>query len=318
MRCPHLRESQVKHCRISPLKKLIPRGLLRAENERCSTPAFRHCPSFVQTQEEHSAGDRCPYLEESLVQFCSVSPQTKFIPYSEESLMRCGTSASRFCEFSLAVSSPETGIPAAPQTATDASIQHCSGLPVPAWLGFAPNHFWISEGEDGINHIGIDAFLASLMGEVDNISFLTTRGLSEPAVVFHVRGVDLPLTFPRAERITGVNTYLRLDPDRLTQRPYGLGWLFQTRPDRGGVGAGREFSVPIRRGVEAARWMRSEVDRLRDSLQNELAEDYPELGRLAADGGTVVGRLFQVLSREAILRLQHEFFSLRNTPANAE
>jgi glycine cleavage system H lipoate-binding protein len=312
MRCPHLRESQVKHCRISPLRKLIPRGLLRTENERCTSPRYLQCPSFIQTQEEYPAGDHCPYLEESLVQFCSASPQTKFIPYSEESLTRCGTSASRFCEFSLAISSPETGIPAAPQTASDASIQECLGIPVPAWLGFMPNHFWISEGEDGINHIGIDAFLARLMGGVENISFLTTHGLAEPAVVFQVNGVDIPLTFPRVERITAVNSHLRLDPDRLTQRPYGLGWLFQTRPDGSGVGKGSASAMPIRRGREAVDWMHSEVGRLRESIQDELSAEYPELGRLAADGGMVIDRLFQVLSREAILRLQHEFFSLRS------
>ena len=35
----------------------------------------------------------------------------------------------------------------------------------PAGFLYAPNHFWLAADESGICHIGIDAFLADVVGE---------------------------------------------------------------------------------------------------------------------------------------------------------
>ena len=46
------------------------------------------------------------------------------------------------------------------------------GIPVPLNLAYAPNHMWLDVGDDGCRHVGIDAFLARIIGTVDAISFV--------------------------------------------------------------------------------------------------------------------------------------------------
>ena len=57
------------------------------------------------------------------------------------------------------------------------------GIRVPGWLGFSANHLWIDIDSDGVVHIGIDAFLASMLDSIDRITFVTTDGTHRPTVV---------------------------------------------------------------------------------------------------------------------------------------
>lgn len=45
---------------------------------------------------------RCPFLQESQAQYCSAAAVTKFIPYSEAHLSRCGGENHRTCGVYLA------------------------------------------------------------------------------------------------------------------------------------------------------------------------------------------------------------------------
>ena len=58
-----------------------------------------------------SAG-RCPFLHESLVQYCGAASLTKYIPYSEAVLSHCGTESHRYCELFLAFAHPGAAAPA--------------------------------------------------------------------------------------------------------------------------------------------------------------------------------------------------------------
>ena len=71
-------------------------------------------------------------------------------------------------------------------------------------------------------HLGVDAFLARLVGEVERLTFLTVKGDVRPAVVLTVGGVDLTLVFAQPLPLVAANTRLRsaLDqPDRRPVRP---------------------------------------------------------------------------------------------------
>ena len=109
MRCPFLCEARVKSCGASDFKKMIVRIPSLSENEtneRCSTGEYVTCPWVKQRHEEFPNEARCPFLQESLAQYCSGSSVVKYVPYSDPSLTRCGTSSHRYCELFLMLSHP--------------------------------------------------------------------------------------------------------------------------------------------------------------------------------------------------------------------
>ena len=242
MRCPFLREAHVQSCQASPFRKQIVRSG-NAADERCGSAAWRDCSAARELTEEHPSAGSCPFHAESLVQYCSAAPVTKFIPWSDQAFSRCGSESHRYCDLYLALartSAPtaETGEPAPRSDDAD-------GIPVPTWLWFAPSHTWLAVASDGVCHIGVDAFLARTLGGIDRVQFVTTKGLERPAAVLTVRDVDLTVSFPNPVFITGVNGALRADPARLARDPYGLGWLFE--------GIVRDRAVPSERPPEAHR-----------------------------------------------------------------
>jgi hypothetical protein len=54
------------------------------DNERCSSPDYLNCPVSKQHHEERPLPDRCPFLHQSLVQYCAADSVTKYIPLLNE------------------------------------------------------------------------------------------------------------------------------------------------------------------------------------------------------------------------------------------
>ena len=308
MRCPFLREAQVKFCQASPFKKLIVRLPEQTGGERCSSPDYRECPAAKQHHEERPSLAHCPFLHESLVQYCTAASVAKYIPYSESSISRCGTDSHRYCQLYSSIA----------QNGGDAEAQRPGGRPdppdvlrLPPHLYVTANHLWLDAGEDGTLHIGLDGFLASVLGGADQISYLSDKGAGRPGIVLTVRGVDLTFLFPREIMIKGVNTTLRTHPERLFVDPFTQGWLFEGTEMRGPNGGGppRVFEGLLH-GEDAAAWMRSETRRLAQLL-HEFASKHASGSPfpLAADGGGADTGAVRHLSRPEILRLYNDFFS---------
>jgi glycine cleavage system H lipoate-binding protein len=287
MQCPFLREAQVRQCRSAAVRKQILRTPHPSEQEKCSSPDYVSCPVYREQPASRPAAGRCPYLDESPMQFCAAAPVEKYIPYSESLLSRCGSDRYRFCDLFLALSGP--GISRA---ALDTD-----GITLPPGLGYSSNHFWFDPGAGDTWHIGIDGFLAKVLNRVEGLSFITTSGTRRPAVAFTVAGVDLQLVFPQPLPIAAVHCYLRARPELLTADPYGQGWLFEgpATPVAG-----------LMEGERAAAWMRQEVERLSRYAHSHVAKNTPGL---VADGGGFAGDLLANLTRDDILALFHEFFS---------
>src|ERR1017187_9712783 len=217
MQCPFLKETQAESCRHALVRKLIVRNLGNLPFERCSSPAYQGCALYSAADDEASAsGSRCPYLDDSLVQYCAAAPVPKFIPFSEAVLSRCGSAAYHYCDLYITLAHPD-----------EADVPRVDGIRIPSWLHYAGNHMWLDVSEDGVCHVGIDAFLARTLGSVDRIAYLTPRGVAHPAVVLSVGASDLHMVFPNRMFITSPNLYLRANPARLTSDPYRLGWLFE-------------------------------------------------------------------------------------------
>jgi glycine cleavage system H lipoate-binding protein len=288
MTCPFLKEAQVKYCRTAAVRKLIPLAQSGRAEEKCTSGEHRTCKVF-QTQppvEEGAAPGPCPYLRESLMQYCGAAPVTKFVPYSESLLSRCGNDRFRYCELYLSMAQP------------GASGEEVDGMAIPRRLRYSVNHMWLDVGEDAICHVGIDAFLSRVLGPIDRLTFVQMKGRTRPSAVLTVAGTDLEVMFPNAFLLTACNLYLRANPSRLASQPYAAGWLFEGQ-------ASPETLENLIEGTAARPWIEQEHQRMSGFLQQEQEAQSGTM----ADGGLFAPGLAHRLGRERMLVLFHEFFS---------
>ena len=286
MTCPFLKETQVKYCQSAAIRKLIPQVHNGRGDEKCSSAGYVSCPVFQAQPAEESNG-HCPFLRESLMQYCGAAPVAKFVPYSESLLSRCGNDSHRYCDLYLGMAHPEM------------SVDEVDGIGMPGWLRYSANHMWLDITQDGMCHAGIDAFLSRALGKVDRITYVWTKGRHRPAAVLTVAGVDLEVVFPNELVLTNCNLYLRADPSKLTAEPYSAGWLFEGTPVP-------ETKSNLLEGAAAQEWMEREQLRVNEFLQQQTAG---AIGPLAADGGLFAAGIGRQLERERKLALFHEFFS---------
>ena len=301
MRCPYLKEARVKYCDKSAFRKMI-RIAGDLARETCSSPRYRQCSVYRRFAED-SANAHCPYLRESPAQYCATASVTRFIPYSESLLSRCTNEGYRYCDVYLALANP-------PGTAAAAEKRDCSagGIRVPDWLYYSSSHMWLDAAKGGLCHIGIDGFLARVLGSVERIAFSEEPEVHRPSAVLTVRGVGLEVVFPNPVLLTASNLYLRANPARLTADPYGMGWLFQgiQLPGQSAVTSG------LIRGDAILPWMRREIERMSDFLRDcrISRRGKPSMN----DGGVFRAGVPNRLSREESLRLFQEFFGASSSP----
>jgi glycine cleavage system H lipoate-binding protein len=311
MKCPFLKETRVKFCQVSPIKKMIVSDRGDTEIDKCSTPSWADCPLARQRTKDTQEKANCPFLQESYVQYCSLSSVTKFIPYSEAPFSRCLNDGHKYCEHYLALSSPENATQhtnngnseddACENPAWDFSVE---GIRMPARLSYTPNHMWIDVNDDGLCHIGVDAFFTGVFGTVDAVSFVTTKGVTRPTAVLTVNGIDVEVIFPNELLLIGLNSYLRAAPDRLSNDPYGTGWLFEGQRHKSAVS-----DTELLNGERARKWMKIETERLSKFVHEELNTHQLDGKKLMADGGSFAPSLASQLNRDKILKVIHEFFS---------
>jgi glycine cleavage system H lipoate-binding protein len=314
MRCPFLREAHVKSCWASEFKKMIVRSQGDESSEICSSSAYVTCPSVKQRNEEIPSQTHCPFLQESLVQYCSDASVVKYVPYSDPSLSRCGTSNHRYCELFLMISHPNLltshEVDAPTLDSEDSGPWIIDGVQTTGWHFYSANHMWADIDEEGICHVGIDPFFAKVLGRVDKLAFATTFGEHHPGAVITVNDVDFPMVFPNRINITAINSHLRAEPNRLVSDPYTFGWLFEGT-------ALRETSITktsyhgseLVHGKKAREWMRNETCRLSESLRSKFTTVDDKGLRLMADGGIFGSDIIKHMSRTQALMLYSKFFS---------
>jgi glycine cleavage system H lipoate-binding protein len=300
MRCPFLREAQVKFCHASAYRKLIPRNMDHAELERCSSAAYESCPTLRQHREEGPRQSHCPFLHESLVQYCSAAPVTKYVPYSESLITKCGNDSHRYCELYLSMAEP-------PSDGGNSCSDEVDGIRVPDKLAYSSNHMWMDIAEDGSCHVGVDAFCAKILSPLERAVFVPTR--SHPSVVLTTGSVDLQMTFPTPFLLTGMNSLLRTKPERLNADPYVLGWLFEGKVATQGFPGSCTCVSDLRTGGEARTWMQREVQRMNAFVHDLISSKQVGGVTALADGGTFADDFVRHLSREEIRQLHNRFFS---------
>jgi glycine cleavage system H lipoate-binding protein len=286
MTCPFLKEAQVKFCQTATVRKLIPLALAGKTEEKCASAEFAACPVYRMRPDFHAAAGPCPYLRESLMQYCGAAPVARYVPYSESLLSRCGNDSFHYCELYLGMAHPAAG-------AVD-----LDNIALPEWLLYSANHMWLDVTDDGICHAGIDAFLARVLGSIDRVTYIWSKGRHYPTAVLHAGGLDLEVVFPNPMLLTNCNLYLRADPSRIAAEPYTGGWLFEGVPLP-------ETARGLVHGNTARSWMQQEQRRINEFLQQSQGSAAP----LPADGGLFSPGLVSLLPRDRMLALFHEFFS---------
>ncbi len=274
MACPFLKEGRALYCHAAPARKLILEGPGASGAGRCASTEYPRCGLAPH---DEPGRERCPRLEEVDVQYCAASSPTRLIPVSESELSRCSTGGYRYCDSYLALGGRQAAHAAPPD------------------LLYSANHFWMAAEESGLCHIGIDAFLADVVGSVDGVTFVTTHGTHCPVVALTVHGVEWPMTFPNPLLIQKVNGCLRSDSRRISADPFGSGWLLAgwELPERTKVG--------LISGPRAAAWQAEERERLAHEIHETL--------NLSCDGGHPVRGVGQLLSRPQLVCLLQHFFS---------
>lgn len=314
-RCPFLREAQVKSCAASGVRKLIVRLPDHAASERCSSAGYEQCPSAKQYRSDVVSTSHCPFLQESLVQYCSAAPVVKYIPYTESVLSRCGSGQHASCELFAAMAMAGAGT--APgngsgRRAGSGSFEADGERPAvtaryPERLWYAPNHMWLDTGPGFSWRIGMDSFFASVVGEVDRVEFPAKRGHRVPEVRVTAGGIAFTLSFPRTLLITEFNMYLLSSPSNILGDPYRTGWLFRgLDPGDGSPSERPAIADGLLPGREAGRWAAREEERM-----TAFVHDVRNRGEHAvtmADGGRYQDRLFGCLEREQKRELVARFF----------
>lgn len=309
MRCPFLREEQVKSCQAAPFRKSLARSAADADSERCTSPEHKSCPMLRQSHEAHPTPSRCPFLREALAQFCAATPSVTYVPWSASPEQRCTYDGHRFCGVFLDACGADARRPASiAADAPEGRTEVVAGVPMPGWLSYTESHLWLEAGDDGVGHVGIDAFAAQLLGRIERLAFVAAKGTVPPAVVVTVRGVDVDLRFPRPLPIVAANLRLRASLDRLTADPYGSGWLYEARLPEDAAPLG----VPLRKGADARQWMAEEVQHVSEWVHRHLHG-----AGTAADGGRFSVGLLDHLGPDDAARLLAETFpssAVRSTP----
>jgi hypothetical protein len=140
--------------------------------------------------------------------------------------------------------------------------------------------------------MGPDALLARMLGSVDRVTYLRRSGIGRPIAVLTAHGVDLELVFPNPVLLTGVNLYLGSEARRLTEDPYGSGWLFE-----GTEALDHPVTAGLISGGDVPAWMDREIGRISGFLAGGMH-----------DGGVFAPDVLSQLSRDEMKRLFQEFF----------
>ncbi len=271
MSCPFLKEGCARYCHVAPIRKLILDGP-GAASGICASPRYLECELVNKNEAQHS---RCPHLEQMRVQYCGISPVTKFVPFSDSALSNCTGNSYRYCDSYLMLARPHAS------TAVN--------------LLYSPNHFWLDVADSGLCHIGLDRFVADFAGSIDGITFITMHGKHCPALALTIHGVEWPMSFPNPVLIQKVNGRVRSDPSRIVKDPYGAGWLFE-----GWEVPGRTRDGLVS-GAQASAWQGDERAR--------LALEIHETDALDCDGGMPVSGIAQLLPHRHLVCLLQHFLS---------
>jgi len=168
--------------------------------------------------------------------------------------------------------------------------QQVAGIEIPGSIFLHRGHTWVRIDNDGNAIVGVDDFARRLMGRISHVNVSipgTILEQGETALILEKDGAKTPVLSPMDGRIITVNREVLEKPELIHNEPYSRGWLFKIKP--------YNLYANLRSlltGIEAKLWMKSELESLRNLLQ-----DNKEVA-MAADGGTMVEDLSDAIKEQ--------------------
>lgn len=177
-------------------------------------------------------------------------------------------------------------------------------VPVPAWIGdpvaamrgwfavpdgpsYHRGHTWAAAVGGGRYRVGVDDFARRLLGTPDELDLPPVGArLAEGETGFRFRldGRSVDLLSPVGGRVVALNPDALADPARVSDDPYGAGWLLEV-----------EAPPSTLRNLLPARLARSWMEEAAAALSGRMSA---ELGPVLQDGGVPVPGFARELSPE--------------------
>jgi glycine cleavage system H protein len=175
-------------------------------------------------------------------------------------------------------------------------------LRIPRGLFYNKNHTWLFLEKTGNAKLGLDDFMTRLVGHVD-VNSLKAEGeiLKKGELLAEINqdGKKLLVFSPISGEIVHVNTALQEDPDLLNEDPYEKGWMYAVKPSNW-----KKETQAFYMADEAASWIKSEVERLKDFLAVSVAKHSSEPAMVTLQEG---GEIRQHILSELDGEIWHDF-----------
>ena len=168
---------------------------------------------------------------------------------------------------------------------------------IPEAIYYHQGHTWaLPEGSDVVK-VGIDDFAHRLVGKIEGIEALSNKLIQgERGFALKIDGRTIHMLSPVDGNILEINEEMLKNPERLSEDPYGNGWLFKVKVPN--------FKANLRNlitGRLAIRWM----DMVREGLFSRMNYN---LGLVYQDGGIPVQGMAKGLDPERWEDIVREFF----------
>jgi glycine cleavage system H protein len=176
---------------------------------------------------------------------------------------------------------------------------------VPRGVLLDRGHVWMRPVRLGLVRLGADNLAAALLGEPDRIELPAAgariaRGQLLATLARDGRAIEL--RSPVGGVVARVQSGLDANPERVARAPFGRGWLVELRPSAPAARASIGMA-----GDAARRWLRDELDRLREFVIGLAPTE--GVGATALDGGVPALPLSACLDHRAWAQATALFFA---------
>ncbi|MBI5474106.1 MAG: glycine cleavage system protein H [Ignavibacteriae bacterium] len=171
-------------------------------------------------------------------------------------------------------------------------------------LALAPNHLWMRREKNNTITVGIDNFIAGLVGVVERIQVPEEGAIvgGKPSITIHDKKKTLRLTVPIEGQVLSVNHESLQLPALVKNDPYTTGWLFNVVPS-GDARSLRSFM----QGDAALNWLKE---------QNKLVKEFLAAGgshlhfATMHDGGVPVDGVLKAFDQDVWTEFEKQFATL--------
>jgi glycine cleavage system H lipoate-binding protein len=172
------------------------------------------------------------------------------------------------------------------------------GFEIPQDYCFHPGHTWATKESATNARVGVDKFVAHLMGKIDHIEVRGTDHWvrqGQKLITLTANGASVDLLSPVEGVVMAVNDDVLRDPSLITNDPYESGWIAMVKsPDL------KVNQRNLIQGPMVASWMQDNTARLNAMLSPSPA--------LAQDGGGPVSGLLPQLTPELRKEVVQDLF----------